>query len=63
VGFWEGLDVRVGDVGGVEEGRRSEGEKEKGGVTSGQMIVVMMDAGTTIPPMPRPARTRIPHAR
>ena len=30
-------------------------------LTSGQMIVVMIDAGTTIPPIPRPATTRIPH--
>lgn len=29
--------------------------------SSGQMIVVMILAGTTIPPIPRPARTRIPH--
>lgn len=30
--------------------------------SSGQMIVVMMDAGTTIPPIPSPARTRMPHS-
>ena len=29
--------------------------------TSGHMIVVMMDAGTTIPPIPRPASARSPH--
>jgi hypothetical protein len=28
--------------------------------SSGQMMVVMMEAGTTIPPMPRPARIRRP---
>lgn len=28
--------------------------------TSGQMMVVMIEAGTTIPPMPMPARTRRP---
>ena len=31
--------------------------------TSGQMMVVMIEAGTTMPPIPRPARTRRPHAR
>lgn len=29
--------------------------------TSGQIIVVMIDAGTTIPPIPRPARTSSPY--
>lgn len=29
--------------------------------SSGQMMVVMMEAGTTIPPIPRPATTRIPY--
>lgn len=29
-------------------------------LTSGQMIVVIIDAGTTIPPIPRPAKTRSP---
>ena len=33
------------------------------GRTSGQMMVVMMEAGTTMPPIPRPARTRRPQAR
>lgn len=28
--------------------------------SSGQIMVVMMEAGTTMPPMPRPARTRRP---
>lgn len=30
------------------------------GLTSGQIIVVIIDAGTTIPPIPRPAKTRSP---
>lgn len=30
--------------------------------SSGQMIVVMIEAGTTMPPMPRPATTRIPQS-
>ena len=30
--------------------------------SSGQMIVVIMDAGTTIPPMPSPARMRMPQS-
>lgn len=30
------------------------------GLTSGQMIVVIIDAGTTIPPIPRPAKTSSP---
>jgi hypothetical protein len=29
--------------------------------SSGQMIVVMIEAGTTMPPIPSPARTRSPH--
>lgn len=29
--------------------------------SSGQMMVVMTDAGTTMPPIPRPATTRIPY--
>lgn len=33
------------------------------GLTSGQIMVVIMEAGTTMPPMPRPARTRRPQAR
>ena len=33
------------------------------GHTSGQTMVVMIEAGTTMPPIPRPARTRRPHAR
>jgi len=28
--------------------------------SSGQMMVVMIEAGTTMPPMPRPARIRRP---
>ena len=35
----------------------------RGKLTSGQMIVVMIEAGTTMPPMPRPARTNRPYAR
>jgi hypothetical protein len=31
-------------------------------LTSGQMIVVMIEAGTTIPPIPSPARTRSPQS-
>lgn len=34
-----------------------------GGRTSGQMMVVIMEAGTTMPPIPRPARTRRPQTR
>src|SRR5437763_15620084 len=30
--------------------------------SSGQMMVVMIEAGTTMPPMPRPARTRRPQS-
>lgn len=45
---------------GEGEGGR-EGRKE--GRTSGQMMVVMIEAGTTMPPMPSPARMRRPHAR
>lgn len=30
------------------------------GLTSGQIIVVIIDAGTTIPPIPRPAKTSSP---
>lgn len=29
--------------------------KEWGGLTSGQIIMVMIEAGTTIPPIPNPA--------
>lgn len=29
-------------------------------LTSGQIMVVMIEAGTTIPPIPRPAKTRRP---
>ena len=29
--------------------------------SSGHMIVVIMEAGTTMPPIPRPATTRIPY--
>lgn len=34
----------------------------EGELTSGQMMVVMMDAGTTIPPIPRPAMVRMPQS-
>lgn len=30
--------------------------------SSGQMMVVIMEAGTTMPPMPRPARTSRPQS-
>lgn len=30
--------------------------------SSGQMIIVIIEAGTTIPPIPRPASTRIPQS-
>ena len=30
--------------------------------SSGQMMVVMMEAGTTMPPIPRPAKTRRPQS-
>jgi DNA gyrase inhibitor GyrI len=31
-------------------------------LTSGQMMVVMIEAGTTMPPIPRPAMVRIPQS-
>ena len=34
----------------------------RAGLTSGQMIIVMIDAGTTIPPIPRPAIMSGAHA-
>lgn len=30
--------------------------------SSGQITVVIIEAGTTIPPIPRPARTRMPQS-
>ena len=49
--------------GSVSRVMRIAGGGGRVGRTSGQMIVVMMEAGTTMPPIPRPARTSRPQAR
>ncbi len=46
--------------GGFSKAKFRGGIRCLGEPTSGQMMVVMIEAGTTIPPMPMPARTRRP---
>jgi len=46
--------------GGLVKRNFGGGIRYLGEPTSGQMMVVMIEAGTTIPPMPMPARTRRP---